>query len=424
MTETPIEAVTAREILDNRLEPTLRVTVETIDVRAVADVPCGRSRGDAEAVDLRDGTERYGGLGVQTAIENVEAEIAPKLRGRDVTAQRAIDEFLVELDGTENRSNLGGNALTGVSLAVLKAGAAATDTPLYRYVGGAGAHALPVPFFDLIEGGELAGGSLPFQEHQIVPLGADSFAEAVRYCAEVYYELGEILEAEYGRTATNVGDEGGYVPIEIDDPREAFDLELRAIEECGYADEFALAADVAATHFYDAEEGTYSLSGEELDRDGLVSFYEELVDTYPIVSLEDPLAESDFEGFADLTERLDVQIVGDDLFVTNPSRVREGIERNAANALLVKVNQVGTVSEALDAARLARRNGYALQVSERSGQTADTWLADLAVGVNAGQIKTGVSRSERTEQYNRLFAIEAELGGAAEYGSTVGRSLR
>lgn len=424
MTETPIEAVTAREILDNRLEPTLRVTVETIDVRAVADVPCGRSRGDAEAVDLRDGTERYGGLGVQTAIENVEAEIAPKLRGRDVTAQRAIDEFLVELDGTENRSNLGGNALTGVSLAVLKAGAAASDTPLYRYVGGAGAHALPVPFFDLIEGGELAGGSLPFQEHQIVPLGADSFAEAVRYCAEVYYELGEILEAEYGRTATNVGDEGGYVPIEIDDPREAFDLELRAIEECGYADEFALAADVAATHFYDAEEGTYSLSGEELDRDGLVSFYEELVDTYPIVSLEDPLAESDFEGFADLTERLDVQIVGDDLFVTNPSRVREGIERNAANALLVKVNQVGTVSEALDAARLARRNGYALQVSERSGQTADTWLADLAVGVNAGQIKTGVSRSERTEQYNRLFAIEAELGGAAEYGSTVGRSLR
>lgn len=424
MSETPIEAVTAREILDNRLEPTLRVTVETTDERAVADVPCGRSRGDAEAVDLRDGTERYRGRGVQTAIANVESEIGPKLRGRDATAQRAIDEFLVELDGTENRSNLGGNALTGVSLAVLKAGAAATDTPLYRYVGGADAHVLPVPFFDLIEGGELAGGSLPFQEHQIVPLGADSFAEAIRYCAEVYYELGEMLEAEYGRTATNVGDEGGYVPIEIDDPREAFELELRAIEECGYEAEFALAADVAATHFYDAEKETYSLPDGELDRDGLVSFYEELVDVYPIVSLEDPLAEGDFEGFAELTERLDVQIVGDDLFVTNPSRVRRGIERKAADALLVKVNQVGTVTEALDAARLAGRNGYALQVSERSGQTADTWLADLAVGLNAGQIKTGVSRSERTEQYNRLLAIETELGSAAEYGLSSGLSLQ
>jgi enolase len=416
MTDAPIEAVDAREILDNRLEPTLRVTVETPAGTGQADVPCGRSRGDHEAVDLRDGDDRYRGRGVRTAASNVEERIAPELLGRDATDQRAVDAALLDLDGTPTKSALGGNAVVGVSLAVLRAGAAATGLPLYRYVGGADAAVLPLPFFDLIEGGELAGGDLPFQEHQVVPVGADSVAEAVRWTAEVYYELGDILRARYGEASCNVGDEGGYNPLGVDDPREAFDLELEAIEACGYGGEFALAADVAASHFYDPDAGTYEFRGESLTRADLVAFYEELVDAYPIVSLEDPLDQDDFAGVADLTDRLDVQIVGDDLFSTTPDRLRTGIDRGAANALLWKVNQVGTVTEAVEAANLATRNGYAVQVSERSGQTPDTWLADLAVGLGAGQIKTGVTRGERTEQYNRLLEIEADLGGVATFG--------
>jgi enolase len=408
------------EILDNRLEPTLRVTVETAAGTGRADVPCGRSRGEHEAVDLRDGDDRYRGRGVETAVGNVNEEIAPALEGRDATDQRGIDAELVALDGTDRKERLGGNALTGVSLAVLKAGAAATGTPLYRYVGGADAHTLPVPFFDLIEGGELAGGALPFQEHQIVPVGVDSFEAAIRKSAEVYYELGEIVAEEFGGASLNVGDEGGYNPVGLEDPRDAFDLELRAIESLGYGDEFALATDVAATHFYDDASETYRLLGDDYTRGDLMEFYAELVDAYPIVSIEDPLAEDDFEGFAALTDRLDVQIVGDDLFVTTPERLSTGIERGAADALLFKVNQVGTVTEALDAAWTASRHGYAVQVSERSGQTADTWLADLAVGLDCGQIKTGVARSERTEQYNRLLEIAADLGPAATYGDDAG----
>jgi len=410
-----IRRVDAREILDCRLEPTLRVTVETASGRGRADVPCGRSRGEHEAVDLRDGDDRYDGLGVRTAVSNVTDTIAPALTGRDALEQRAIDRTLLDLDGTADKSALGGNALTGVSLAVLKAAADSVDLPLYRYVGGADAAVLPIPFFDLIEGGELASSGLAFQEHQIVPVGADSVAEAVRMSAEVYYELGDLLAERHGEASRNVGFEGGYTPIDVTDPRDAFDLELAAIEECGYDDEFVLAADVAASHFYDEATGTYELMDRRFDRDELLEFYEELTSTYPVVSLEDPLDEADFEGFAELTERLDVQIIGDDLFVTNPERLRTGIDRGAANALLLKINQVGTVSEALDAAATADRHGYAVQVSERSGQTADTWLADLAVGLNAGQIKTGVSRSERTEQYNRLLEIEADHGGATSF---------
>jgi len=416
MTTAPIEAVDAREILDNRLEPTLRVTVETAAGSGRADVPCGRSRGDHEAHDRRDGDGRYRGRGVREAVSAVEEEVAPALVGRDATDQRGVDAALLALDGTERKTNLGGNVVTGVSLAVLRAGAAATGLPLYRYVGGADAGILPLPFFDLIEGGELAGGDLPFQEHQVVPVGADSVAEAVRWTAEVYYELGDILRAEYGEASCNVGDEGGYNPIGVDDPRTAFDLELRAIEECGYDGEFALAADVAASHFYDPETATYTLLGESMTRDELSEFYADLVDTYPIVSLEDPLDQEDFAGVAELTDRLDIQIIGDDLFTTTPDRLRAGIDRGAANALLWKVNQVGTVTEATAAARLATRNGYAVQVSERSGQTPDTWLADLAVGLGAGQIKTGVTRGERTEQYNRLLEIEDELGDVAAFG--------
>ena len=416
MTTAPIEAVVAREILDNRLEPTLRVTVETPAGTGRADVPCGRSRGAHEAHERRDGDDRYRGRGVREAAAAVENEVAPALDGRDAVDQRGVDAVLRGLDGTQRYERLGGNVVTGVSLATLRAGAAATGLPLYRYVGGADAGVLPLPFFDLIEGGELAGGALPFQEHQVVPVGADSVAEAVRWTAEVYYELGDILRDEYGAASCNVGDEGGYNPLGVDDPREAFDLELRAIEACGFDDEFALAADVAATHFYDPETETYDLLGESLTRDELTDFYADLVDAYPIVSLEDPLDQDDFGGVADLTDRLDVQIVGDDLFTTTPRRLEEGLDRGAANALLWKVNQVGTVTEATEAARLATRNGYAVQVSERSGQTPDTWLADLAVGLDAGQIKTGVTRGERTEQYNRLLEIEAELGDSATFG--------
>jgi enolase len=416
MTAAPIESVTAREILDNRLEPTLRVTVETPTGTGRADVPRGRSRGDHEAHDRRDGDDRYRGRGVREAVAAVEGEVEPALVGHDATDQRGVDATLLDLDGTRRKERLGGNVVTGVSLAALRAGAAATDLPLYRYVGGADAGILPLPFFDLIEGGELAGGDLPFQEHQVVPVGADSVAEAVRWTAEVYYELGDILRDEYGEASLNVGDEGGYNPLGVDDPREAFDLELRAVEACGYDGEFALAADVAASHFYDPESGTYALLGESMTRDELLDFYAALVADYPVVSLEDPLDQHDFAGVADLTDRLDIQIVGDDLFTTNPERLREGIDHGAANALLWKVNQVGTVTEATEAARLATRNGYAVQVSERSGQTPDTWLADLAVGLGAGQIKTGVTRGERTEQYNRLLEIEAALGDAATFG--------
>lgn len=418
-----ITTITAREILDNRLEPTIRVTVETDAGTGRADVPCGRSRGENEAIDLRDGDHRYRGRGVRTAIENITDRIAPALTGRDATAQRSIDDALCELDGTPNKSELGGNAIAGVSLAVLKAAAAVEDVPLYRYLGGVDATTLPIPFFDLIEGGELGSNDLDFQEHQVVPTSADSFAEAVRQCSEVYHELGDLLDAEYGPASRNVGDEGGYNPVGMDDPRDAFELELRAIEECGYGGEFALAADVAATHLYDPASATYDLMGDALSRSELVSFYEELVDSYPIVSLEDPLHERDTDGYAELTRRLDIQVVGDDFFVTDPERVRAGVECGAANSLLMKVNQVGTVSEALSAASIAHRNGYTVQVSERSGQTADTWLAELAVGLSADQIKTGVTRSERTEQYNRLLEIEAELGAAATYGVDTGPSI-
>jgi enolase len=407
MTTTDIESVTAEEILDGRLEPTLRVTIRTTEgTVGRADVPCGRSRGGAEAIDLRDGTARYRGKGVRDAIQNIENEIASTVQGMAVTEQRAIDDALVELDGTDDKSNLGGNSLTGVSLAVLKAGAAAAELPLYQYFGGSTSHILPIPVFDMIEGGKLAGTDFAFQEHQLLPVGVDSFSEAIRLCAEVYYELGGIVEDRWGKGARNVGYEGGYTPTGVSDPREAFDAELAAVEELGYGDEFVLGLDVAATHFYDPESAEYELMDRTMSRDELIEFYEELVAAYPLRSIEDPFHEDDFEGFAELTETVDVQIIGDDLFVTNTDRLEWGINERAANALLLKVNQVGTVSEALDAAEMAVRNGYAVQVSERSGQTPDTWLADLTVGVGAGQIKTGVTRGERTEQYNRLLEIE------------------
>ncbi|MDY6818011.1 MAG: enolase C-terminal domain-like protein [Halobacteriales archaeon] len=419
MTTPTIESVTAREILDCRLEPTLRVTVETTDGHTgEADVPTGRSTGRHEATQLRDGDDRYRGLGVKIAVENVTGEIAQCLDGRDVREQAAIDEAMTALDGTTDKAHLGGNAITGASLAVLKAGAAATDRPLYHHIAtlvDRDGTTLPIPWLDMIEGGELAATGLDFQEHQLVPTGAESLGEAIRMGAEVYYELGDQLAERYDERSINVGVEGGYTPP-IDDPRIAFDELLEAVEACGYDGAFTLAIDAAASHCYDPEEGTYTIMGEQRSPGELLDLYTELTDTYPVISIEDPFHEDAFERTAELTDRLDCQIVGDDLFVTQRNRLDRGIDIGAGTALLCKVNQVGTITETIETVTKAHEAGYAVQVSERSGQTPDTWLADLAVGLDAGQIKTGVTRGERTEQYNRLLGIDRELGAGGEYG--------
>jgi enolase len=415
-----IRTVGAREILDCRLEPTLRVTVETdAGFRGRADVPAGRSTGSHEAVESRDGGDRFRGRGVRSAARTVEEEVAPALAGADARDQRAVDDALRDLDGTGRFAEIGGNTSTGTSLAALKAAADGLDVPLHERVAaiaGREGVTLPVPFLDVIEGGELAATELGFQEHQLIPTNAESFAEAIRMGAEVYYELGDRLEAAYGDASRNVGVEGGYTPPGMTDPREAFDEMLAAVEECGYGDSFALAVDAAATHFHDPETGTYSLMDETHTAAEMIDVYDDLTSTYPLESIEDPLDEADFSTTAALTERLDCQVIGDDLFVTNRERVERGVEAGAANALLLKVNQVGTVTGAFDAAATASENGYAVQVSERSGQTPDTWLADVTVGLDAGQIKTGVTRGERTEQYNRLLGIEERLGEDASYG--------
>jgi enolase len=326
--------------------------------------------------------------------------------GKNSVEQREIDELMIELDGTPNKSKLGSNATVGVSLAVAKAAANALGKPLYEHIGGAGPHILPVPVLDMIEGGLLAASGLDFQEHQVMPVGAESFSEAIRMGMEVYYKLGNILEREWGRHSLNVGAEGGYTPHAMNDPRNALDAEWKAIEELGYQDKFVMSLDVAASHFYDRQEEKYKFMGKKITSKELIEYYIELVNDYPIVSIEDPLQEDDYEGYAKLTSALDIQIIGDDFFATNPERIKRGIDEGAANAVLLKVNQIGTLSEALDAAQLAFRNNFGVQVSERSGETEDTWLADLAVAINSGQIKTGVTRSERTCKYNRLFRIE------------------
>jgi len=411
-----IKEIKAREILNCRGEPTVEVDVIINEsVLGRADVPSGRSTGKHEAFELFDGGDRYQGKGVLKAVRNVNEIIAPALEGKNVTKQREIDELMIELDGTENKSKLGANAIVGVSLAVAKTASNALAISLYQYIGGSKTYILPVPVLDLIEGGLLAASDLDFQEHQVIPVGAKNFSEAIRMGLEVYCELGKILVEKWGRHSLNVGVEGGYTPPGMKDPKEAFDAELKAVEELGYGDKFVLGLDVAASHLYNKETKKYNLMGKEMTKEDLMDFYKDLVSTYPVQSIEDPLQEEDFEGFAELTRTLGIQIVGDDLFVTNIKRFKKGIKIGAANALLLKVNQIGTLSEALDAAQLAFRNGYGVQVSERSGQTEDTWLADLTVGLNAGQIKTGVTRSERTAKYNRLLRIEEELGSSARY---------
>jgi len=409
--------VRAREILDSRGNPTIEVDVIAEGgARARADVPSGRSRGKYEAFELRDGGSRYAGRGVLTAVRNVNEVIGPKVTGMDVRNQKEIDSTIIELDGTENKSKLGGNAIVGVSLAVARVAAEALGLPLYRFIGGPQAHILPVPMIIMINGGKLGATDLDFQEFNAMPIGAEGFSEAMRLSAEVYFKLGERL-AKRSKYALNVGDEGAYSPPGISDPHDAFDEILRAIEELGYEDKFVLAMDAAASHLYDKKHGKYRLMGKEFSRENLMDLYEELVDTLPLKSIEDPFDEDDFEGFIEVTKTLGrIQIVGDDFFVTNLSRVRTGVESRAANAVLWKVNQIGTLSEALDVAQYAVKNGYSVVASERSGQTEDTWLADLTVAIGAGQLKNGAPcRSERTAQFNQLLRIEEELGESATY---------
>jgi enolase len=414
----PIEGVGALEVLDSRGNPTVRVTVETPFGSGTASVPSGASTGAHEAVELRDGdADRYGGAGVLKAVANVEGEIAEAVEGMDVLDQAALDRTLIELDGTPNKGRLGANAILGVSLAAAHAGALAQEVPLYRYLGGVQATLLPLPMANILNGGVHADNNVDLQEFMVCPVGSPSYGESLRAVAEVYQSLRKVLKQR--RLASGVGDEGGFAP-QLDSNEEALELVVSAIEGAGYrpGEDVAVALDVAASELY--REGSYRLEGEgrTLTREELVELYAGWVRRYPIVSIEDGMAEDDWEGWALLTSRLggQLQLVGDDLFVTNRARIAEGIEKGVANSLLVKVNQIGTLSETLEAIETARSAGYSGVMSHRSGETEDTTISDLAVATAVGMIKTGApARSERVAKYNRLLEIEAELGGSARY---------
>ncbi|MCB0870418.1 MAG: phosphopyruvate hydratase, partial [Solirubrobacterales bacterium] len=383
-----ITAVAAREVLDCRGLPTLQVDL-TLDeaVTGTADVPTGRSTGANEAFELRDGGSRFGGFGVLKAAGNVTGEIAEALLGTELTDQRSLDQLLIELDGTEDKSRLGANAILGVSLAAARASAEYHGVPLYRAIS-SNAHLLPVPLVNLINGGKHASNDLDFQEFIVLPVGAESMLEALQISSEVNLALADILLERYGKVALNTGDEGGFAPP-ISDPHEALGLLHEAVEAAGYTGRFRYGLDAASTHYYDKDKGTYLVNWGERDRDGMIELYKELIEKYDIVTIEDPLDEEDFEGFAKLTEESGIQIVGDDLFTTNPKRLAQGIEIGAANSLLWKFNQIGTLSEALDAAEMAHKAGYTVVVSERSGETEDPIISDFTVALGAGQIKTG-----------------------------------
>ncbi len=411
-----IEQVGAREILDSRGNPTVEVEVALDDgTLARAAVPSGASTGEHEAVELRDGGSRYGGKGVEKAVKAVLDEIGPELVGLEAVEQRIVDQKLVDLDGTPDKSRLGANALLGVSLAVARAGADSSGLELFRYVGGPNAHVLPVPMMNILNGGAHADTGVDVQEFMVAPIGAASFREALRWGAEVYHALKAVLK-EKG-LSTGLGDEGGFAP-NVGGTDEALDLIAVAIAKAGFTlgTDVALALDVAATEFQ--SDAGYKFEGSMRTADQLSTFYAELIKSYPLVSIEDPLGEDDWDGWVALTEQLgeQVQIVGDDLFVTNPERLEDGIAKGAANALLVKVNQIGTLSETLDAVTLAHSSGYRCMMSHRSGETEDTTIADLAVATGCGQIKTGApARSERVAKYNQLLRIEENLGDAARY---------
>ncbi|HEX9381602.1 MAG TPA: phosphopyruvate hydratase [Gaiellaceae bacterium] len=416
-TGSTIAAIHARQILDSRGNPTVEVEVE-LESGAMgrAAVPSGASTGRFEAVELRDGDRRaYGGKGVLNAVRNVETEIAPAVTGLDAEDQRALDTTLIELDGTKNKSRLGANAVLGCSLAAAKAAAAHAGVSLYRWIGGVDAHVLPVPMMNVINGGAHAQNSLDLQEFMVVPAGAGSFAEALRVGAEVFHSLKDVLH-ERG-LATGVGDEGGFAP-DLESSEAAVEAVLEAAERVGHRDRVAIALDPASTELY--RDGGYHLDrvGRILSADELIDLYATLADRYPVVSVEDGLAEDEWGAWKTLTERLGgrLQLVGDDVFVTNVERFRRGIEEGVANAILVKVNQIGTLTETLEAIELARANGYAVVISHRSGETEDTTIADLAVATGTGQIKTGApSRTDRVAKYNQLLRIEEELGEAAVY---------
>ncbi len=413
-----IDAVHAREILDSRGNPTVEVEVLLDDeTLARAEVPSGASTGAFEAVEKRDGDKsRYLGKGVTQAVEAVIEKLAPEVVDMDVQEQRAIDAVMRSVDGTDNKGSLGANAILGVSLAVAKAAAESAGVPLYQYLGGPNAHVLPVPMMNILNGGSHADSNVDIQEFMIAPIGAETFKEALRMGAEVYHALKSVLK-ERG-LATGLGDEGGFAP-NLDSNRAALDLIVEAIGKAGYTagTDVALALDVAATEFYQ-EDGTYLFEGEAKSTEQMIEYYASLVESYPLVSIEDPLNEEDWDGWGAMTERLGdkVQLVGDDLFVTNPVRLSKGIEQKSANALLVKVNQIGSLTETFDAVELAHRNGFRCMMSHRSGETEDTTIADLAVATNCGQIKSGApARGERVNKYNQLLRIEEELGEAATY---------
>ncbi len=416
-----ISEIYAREILDSRGNPTVEVEVSLESgVVGRAAVPSGASTGEYEAVELRDGDKsRYLGKGVLKAVENVNEVIAPELEGWNVFDQVGIDEFLLELDSTDNKAKLGANAILGVSMAVARAAAEELGMPLYRYIGGVNAKTLPVPMMNIVNGGQHADNNVDFQEFMIMPVGANSWKEALRMGAEIFHALKAVLHAQGLSTA--VGDEGGFAP-NLSSNEEALKAIVSAIEKAGYkpGEQIKIAMDAAASSFYDKEKKKYVLAGEnkELTSEEMVAFYEEWVEKYPIISIEDGLDENDWDGFKLMTDRLGkkIQIVGDDLFVTNTKKLKEGIEKGIANSILIKLNQIGTITETLDAIEMAKRAGYTAVISHRSGETEDTTIADLVVATNAGQIKTGApSRTDRVAKYNQLIRIEDELEGISQY---------
>ncbi|OEU59319.1 MAG: phosphopyruvate hydratase [Desulfuromonadales bacterium C00003094] len=409
-----IEYIHAREILDSRGNPTVEVDLATPSGFGRAGVPSGASTGTNEALELRDGGDRYRGKGVLKAVENVNTVLRNEIIGMDVRDQRAIDLMMIDLDGTPDKSNLGANAILGVSMAAARAAADSADLPLYTYLGGTGAYTLPCPTMNVLNGGEHAGNELAIQEFMIQPRSASTCAESIRIGAEVYHELKSILTKKYGSGAGNVGDEGGYAPP-MDHTSQAFDSLIAAIEEAGYTTtEVTVGIDAAASEFF--ENGRYAIDGTTLDGGEMLEYYLDLIKTYPILVIEDPFHEDAFEDFAALTSATDRIVIGDDIFVTNIERLQRGIDVGAANALLLKLNQIGTVSEAFDAARLAHRSGYRVVVSHRSAETCDHIIADVAVAVGADLLKTGApARSERASKYNQLMRIEEELGEAAKF---------
>lgn len=411
-----IEALNAREILDSRGNPTVEVEVQLDDgVFARAQVPSGASTGAFEAVERRDGGDRFGGKGVQDAVKAVIETIEPEIVGLDADEQRTLDQLMIDLDGTPNKGKLGANAILGVSLAVAKAAADSAGLPLYRYLGGPNAHRLPVPMMNILNGGSHADSNVDIQEFMIAPIGAPTFKEALRWGAEVYHALKAVLKDR--SLATGLGDEGGFAP-NLDSNAAALDLIVEAISKAGLkpGDDVALALDVAATEFFN--DGRYSFEGGQKTTEDMVDYYEKLVADYPLVSIEDPLSEDEWDAWAALTAQIGdkIQVVGDDLFVTNPERLKKGIEMGAANSLLVKVNQIGSLTETFEAVDAAHRAGFTTMTSHRSGETEDTTIADLAVATNSGQIKTGApARGERVNKYNQLLRIEYSLDDAAVY---------